>query len=386
MLHVAGVNRRSFGAALLAAAYPGATAEDLRSYLTAQIDAGEIPGAFVQAVRNGGTILQLHLGTYCDRGHKGTPCSGSAIYPFFSVSKMISATAVVMAWQEGLIDIDVPVMKYIPEFGNRGKDRITIRHLLTHSAGIPKMPPAGPADTGERWKAAVAAVCALPLEWEPGSRTEYHGQTGMLISAEAVRRVSNRMSWNEICSERIFRPLGLGSFSFLARSADAPLAVIPQPKNAAAWRPQSSGFTGYPAAGLSGTAADLLKFLKFETDGGVWNGKRLLKEKYWAEMHRPQFRGKHAPKGGKPGFESWGLGMMVRGNGPRTAGLGWFGIRDQDASPRLFSHAGIDTVLALGDPDADLQAVFIATDSPTTKAKAGELRNTVTERIYGTFR
>jgi len=237
------------------------------AYLQSQIDAGEIPGAFVAAMRHGKVFLEQHLGTFCDRTRRDAPYDGAAIHPFHSISKMVSATAVVMAWQDGLIDIDVPVMKYIPEFGCGGKEGITIRQLLTHSAGIPKNPPGEiSAATEEKWKASVAAICAEPVQWPPGSQTQYHALSGLLIAAEAVRRASKGKTWNQICQERIFTPLGLTSFTFEEPPLDLPLACIPRPGNPTnQWQTQINGFAGQPAAGLKGSFTDVLKFLAFQS-------------------------------------------------------------------------------------------------------------------------
>jgi serine-type D-Ala-D-Ala carboxypeptidase len=347
----------------------------MSAYLQAQIAAGEIPGAFVAAMRHGKVFLEEHFGTYCNRTERTAPYDGAAIHPFHSISKMISATAVVMAWQDGLIDIDVPVAKYVPEFAQNGKQDITIRQLLTHSAGIPKTPTGIAAGTEEKWKAAVAAACAQPVEWPPGSKTEYHAITGMLIAAEAVRRMSGGKTWNTICRERIFEPLGLNSFTFEEPPLDLSLACIPRLANPPAqWQTQLNHFQGEPAAGLKGSFTDVLKFLAFQSHRGVWKGKALLQEKYWTEMHTPQF-----PI--KPGFDSWGLGMMVRGTGWAGGMLGWFGLKEV-TGPHIFGHVGTNIAMAVGDPDTDTQIVFMVTDAPKTQVKATELRDTVTATVF----
>lgn len=348
------------------------------SYLQAQIDAGVIPGAFVAAMRHGKVFLEEHLGVYCDRTRRDAPYDGAAIHPFHSISKMISATVVVMAWQDGLIDIDVPVMKYIPEFGCGGKENITIRQLLNHSAGIPTNPvgAAMKATTEEEWKASVAAVCAKSVEWAPGSKTQYHGQTGMLIAAEAVRRASDGKTWNQICQERIFTPLDLATFTFEQPPIDLHLACIPNLSNPVAqWQAQINGFAGHPGAGLKGSFTDLLKFLAFQTQKGVWNGKPFLQEKYWTAMHTPQF------PAGEPGFDCWGLGMAIRGTAVPTNNHKWFGLSTV-SGPHIFSHAGTNVALAVGDPDADVQIVFMVTSGPVTQNKTEELRGTVTSTVF----
>jgi CubicO group peptidase (beta-lactamase class C family) len=357
----------------------------MSAFLQSKVDAGLVPGAFVAAMRNGKVFLEQHFGTFCDRTRRDAPYDGAAIHPFHSISKMVSATAVVMAWQDGLIDIDVPVMKYLPEFGNGGKEGITIRQLLTHSAGIPKTTGKIYAETEEQWKAAIAAICAEPVQWPPGSRTEYHALAGMLISAEAVRRASGGKTWNQICQERIFTPLGLTSFTFEEPAQNLPLACIPRVSDPGKlWQKELDGFSGQPAAGLKGSMTDLLKYLQFHSQNGVWKGQTLLQPKYWTEIHTDQFPGKPIPAGGQPGFESWGLGMMIRSTGPLTYGLKWFGLSGT-TRPNVFSHVGTSIAMAVGDPDSDTQIAFIVTDNPKTKEGATELRDTVTGMVFNSL-
>ena len=385
------LTRREFSAMFLAAAMPrvdpkavgvrdGVT-QQMKEYLQSQIDAQAVPGAKVAASRHGKVFLELFLGTYCDQNARRLPCEASALHPFFSVSKMVSATAVVMAVQDGLIALDAPVARYVPEFAAEGKGEITIRQCLTHSAGIPTAPPGKRADTPEHWKEFVAALCAKPLEWAPGTQTMYHGANGILIAAEAVRRKSDNQTWNAICRERIFTPLGLDTFTFVAPPPSASVVLLPPPKQPIAPAKFYASSLGFPGAGCMSNISDLLKFLRFHTTGGQTGGKRLLEQKYWAEMHRDQFQDKPVPKAGKPGFESWGLGMMVRGERPATGGLNWFGIHNQTA-PRLYSHVGTNCAMGVGDPDQDLEIAFFVTDAPVTKEKAAELRNKVTDIVY----
>lgn len=346
------------------------------AFLQSQIDEGVVPGAYVVAARNGKVFLEEHLGTYCTRTNRTAPYDGRAMHPAHSVSKMVSATVVAMAWQDGLIDINVPVMEYIPEFGCKGKENITIRQLMAHAAGIPTNPQKMDGTTEEGWNASVEATCKKELEWEPESRTHYHSQTGMLIAAEAVRRASNRKTWNQICQERLFGPLGLSSFTFEQPSANLPLACVPRLTDPATqWQQQLNHFYGLPGAGLKGIPVDFIKFLAFHSQKGVWEGKTLLEEKYWTALHTLQFD--H-----KPGFENWGLGMMIRGTTPKDDGLAWFGLREV-TGPNIFSHAGTDVALAAGDPDSNVQIFFMVTDNPSTPAKASELRGTVLATIFG---
>jgi CubicO group peptidase (beta-lactamase class C family) len=353
----------------------------ISTYLKAQIAAGVIPGACVAAMRHGKVFLEEHFGVYCSRTDHDAPYDGAVLHPYHSCSKMVSATVVMLAAQDGLVDIDAPVMKYIPEFGNNGKEVITIRQLMSHGAGIPKDPLKHMiVNTEAGWQTVLAAICAMPLQWAPGSRTEYHGFTGMFIAAEAVRRGSNNKPWQQICQERLFTPLGMSTFTFDEPPLDAPLACIGRlPNPAKQWKDQVDHFGDAPAAGIKGSLADLLKLVKFHSEKGVWEGKTLLQEKYWTDMHTLQYAGKPAPAAGQPGFQNWGLGMMLRGTTP--TGDGWFGLRNL-TNPHIFSHAGTDIALAVGDPDSDTQIALILTDSPKTKPEATDIRNTMTDTIF----
>ena len=96
-----------------------------------------------------------------------------------------------MVCQDGLLNYDKPISTYIPEFTGDGKETITLRRLLTHSAGIPNVPLKA-VDTEDKWQAALKALCAAKVEWQPGSRTLYHGLTGHFLAADVVRRCASR--------------------------------------------------------------------------------------------------------------------------------------------------------------------------------------------------
>ena len=377
-LGVAGLNRlrgddatpTPTGTVVLPSAYFGTTTPEaagfsadvttkMASFLQGEVSAGTVPGAFVAAMRHGKVFLEQHYGVFCSRTQRDAPYDGAAIHPYHSISKMVSATAVVMAWQDGLIDIDDKVAKYIPGFENGGKGDITIRSCLDHSAGIPKTPPEGfKTDTEEHWQAAIASLCKEPIQWPTGSRTEYHAESGMLAAAECVRRKSGNKWWNDILHERIFAPLGMDTATFMEPPANLPWASVPRPPDPKLWDQELSGFMGQPAAGFKASFADVLKFLSFQTNRGTWQGKTLLQEKFWTAMHTNQFADKPAPGPGQPGFESWGLGMMIRSHAPISYGLKWFGLSDVTGT-QIFGHVGTNVAMAIGDPATDTQIVFM---------------------------
>lgn len=356
---------------------------DVIAFLEAEHTAGTFPGASVIASREGKVRFERQLGTYCGLKRRDAPLSGAVIHPFFSFSKLVSATVVVMAHQDGLLEYDRPVSTYLPEFTGGGKEKITLRHLLTHSAGIPSVP-LGRVDTDEGWQAALKTLCEARTEWEPGSKTQYHGLTGLFTAAEAVRRVSGGKPWARLCRERLFDPLGARSLTFEVPPEDAPVALTPQPKEVPKRLAEAFQFAGHPAGGCFGTVDDALKVLQLHLNGGMWKGKRLVSAGALAEMHTVQYRKEieqARAAGTVPAHEPWGLGPLLRGEGPAGGGHAWFGFRDQ-TSPGVFGHAGIDTFIGVADPVKGTALVFVTSDSPKPPDKTVPLRNGVTNRVF----
>jgi CubicO group peptidase (beta-lactamase class C family) len=372
-----------------------ASLQEVVKFLDAQFKAAVFPGAAVVATRHGKTFIEQYWGTYCNHERRDNPYDGSVVNMLFSFSKLVSATVVVMAHQDGLIDYDVPVSTYIPEFVGGGKDKITIRHLLTHSAGIPTWGyhpenRVTAVNTEEKWKAAIKSLCAYPVEWEPGSKTIYHAVSGLLVAAEAVRRVSQNKPWNTICRERLFEPLGASSLSFEEPPEGTALALVPQPKELPSrYGLFGEALLGQPAGGCFGRFVDVLKILNLHVNRGVWRGKTLIKPDAFKEMHTVQYAREieQAVAAGKASaHEPFGLGPLLRGTGPASPSLAWFGFVNQKG-PHIFGHAGIDALIGVGDPDQDLAIIFMTTNSlkwpeQGTPEKVVPLRNGVTDRIY----
>lgn len=359
---------------------------DVIAFLEGEQTAGTFPGASLIAARQGQVRFERQFGTYCGLKQRNAPLSAAVVHPLFSFSKLVSATVVAMARQQGLLDYDRPVSTYIPEFAGGGKEKITLRHLLTHSAGIPSVP-LGRVDTDAGWQAALKLLCEAKTEWEAGSKTQYHGLTGLFAAAECVRRVSSGKPWAKLCRERLFEPLGARSLSFEVPPEDAPVALTPQPKELLKRLAEAFQFAGHPAGGCFGTVGDALKVLQFHLNQGVWQGKRLLSASALVEMHTVQYHKeieKARAAGANPAHEPWGLGLLLRGEGPPGGGHAWFGFRDQ-TSPGVFGHAGIDTVIGVADPATGAALVFVTSDSPKPPEKTVPLRNGVTNRVFATL-
>ncbi|WP_327122329.1 beta-lactamase family protein [Streptomyces sp. NBC_01341] len=163
-------------------------------------------GAAVAVYRHGRKVVDLWAGT---RDVDGTePWAVDTVQIVRSAGKGIAAAVPLMLHQRGQVDLDAPVGTYWPEFKANGKERVLVRHLLAHRAGLAALDgtltPAQAADQAS----GPRAVAAQKPFWEPGADHGYHAQTFSWLVAELVRRVTGRTIGRWV-AEEIARPLGL---------------------------------------------------------------------------------------------------------------------------------------------------------------------------------
>ncbi|MFD7968186.1 serine hydrolase domain-containing protein [Streptomyces clavifer] len=163
-------------------------------------------GAAVTVYRHGRKVVDLWAGT---RDVDGTePWAVDTVQIVRSAGKGVAAAVPLLLHQRGQVDLDAPVGTYWPEFKANGKERVLVRHLLAHRAGLAALDgtltPEEAVDGGSGPRAAAAQ---RPL-WEPGTDHGYHAQTYSWLVAELVRRVTGRTIGRWI-AEEIARPLGL---------------------------------------------------------------------------------------------------------------------------------------------------------------------------------
>lgn len=352
---------------------------EVQAFIQGELNLGTFPGALLLVHHDGKPVFQFHAGTYQNRERRDNPVAMNTSHMLFSFSKGISATVVAMANQRGLLDYDTPIVRYIPELQNDLGAKVTIRHCLTHSLGIPSQH-IGPVDTDDGWRESVDVCSKATLEWEPGSKTHYHASQGLFLAAEAVRRVSGESTWEAVCRKWLFEPLGAHSLTFMV-PARKDVALTPQPSDCPSEITNTQfGLLGHPGGGCFGEIGDALKVLELHLAKGQWNGKPLLTAETHQEMHRVQYESQMQlleADGKWPIHEPWGLGWLIR----RTMKGNWFGFGDV-ASPRSFGHAGIDTVQGVADPDRGVSFLFMSTNSPKpSEANTVRIRDTVATKV-----
>jgi CubicO group peptidase (beta-lactamase class C family) len=138
----------------------------------------------------------------------GRKVDGETLFPVFSTSKGIAATAVHRLVERGVLDYDAPIARWWPEFAAHGKGGITLRHAMDHTAGVPQMPEHGTLEDFSDWDGMCRKIADLEPLWPPGERTFYHAISYSWTLGEVARRADGR-DFMRIIDEEISRPLGL---------------------------------------------------------------------------------------------------------------------------------------------------------------------------------
>ncbi|MDR7486539.1 MAG: serine hydrolase domain-containing protein [Armatimonadota bacterium] len=352
--------------------------EAVRAHLRDGMAQGVFPGA-VAAVIWGGATLALEAHGFAQVVPRRRPMTPQTIFDLASVTKPVATTtAVLQLWERGLLDVDAPVCRYLPGFADGGKERVTVRHLLAHTSGLPAWemlylpaPSARCVGSGARARAcrsidqAVGRICATPAASSPGVSVDY-SDLGFIVLGHLVQRASGE-ELGAYCRRHIFGPLGMGWTRFVPPAGWRPRCAATEVGNAyerekaAAlglgrrfpWRTSllrgevhdgnawylGRGVAGH--AGLFGPAADLARFGMAMLRRGSLDGVRILGRETVREATRAQ-----APGPAKP----------PRGLGWALAGAPFAGSR---ASPSAFGHTGFTGTSVLVDPDRDLVVVLL---------------------------
>lgn len=277
---------------------------------------GEVPGMAVLVARHGKVVYHRAFGMADSRA--GRKMKTDDIFRIASQTKAITATAVMMLWEEGKFQLDDPISKYIPEFRNpkvlktfRYSDtsyvtvpaarEITIRHLLTHTSGLGY----GVIDGDERFRLIyhkagitdaftekkviladnVKKLAALPLHHNPGEAFTY--SEGLDVLGYFIEVISGK-SFDTFLRERLLDPLGMKDTWFYLPESKADRLVRVEKPDKGGWAPFPITFydPDYPikgaktyfagGAGLSSTAWDYATFLQMYLNGGEMNGIRFL--------------------------------------------------------------------------------------------------------------
>ncbi|NUP61878.1 MAG: beta-lactamase family protein [Nonomuraea sp.] len=170
------------------------------------VESGAELGLQVAVYRDGVQIVDVVAGV-ADPG-TGRPVTSDTPFYNFSIGKGATATVAHVLAERGLFGYDTPVVELWPEFGRHGKEGVTVRHVLTHTAGVPGVPlDTTPEDVCD-WDKMVAALENAEPWWEPGTKTGYHAYTFGFLVGEIVRRATGKPI-SQVLLEEVSGPLGV---------------------------------------------------------------------------------------------------------------------------------------------------------------------------------
>ncbi len=176
----------------------------IQRLLQSAVDSHAFPGAVLEVGFKGQVVLATAAGHYGDDDAR--PVTDSTVYDLASLTKVVGlTTAVMLLASEAQIDLNRPVADYVPKFSGADKDRVMVRHLLTHSSGLPAWRPLH-LETAARDE-ALDSVLAAQLESQPGEAYRY-SDLGAITLGLAVERIAGQ-SLDVILQERVFGPLGM---------------------------------------------------------------------------------------------------------------------------------------------------------------------------------
>jgi CubicO group peptidase (beta-lactamase class C family) len=357
--------------------HPGFDSERL-DLLTAAVErdiAADLYFGGVISVKRGGQPAYLRTFGYSSPA-KDRKVAEDSVFSLFSVTKAFTNILIFQAIERGLVTLTTPVAKIIPEFAGGLRDRITVFHLLTHSAGLPTMFEARPGMYIDRLAEVIAAICqvALPIE-AAGARVDYAPLFNHALLGETARRLDlKKRSYREILREDLFEPLGMKDTSMGVRRDLKSRHLIPEFRGN--YPIQHLGHSNLgpngafeeedaemPWVGCVSTASDMMRFAEMLRGGGALDGRRIV-SRAMVERARTIWTGEKPNEfyangiraaGGIAPPANIGLGFSVRG--PQM-GTSLFGTL---ASAGTFGAHGAGTTIFWVDPERDISFVGLMT-------------------------
>ncbi len=293
------------------------------------IEEKRIPGA-VAAIYAGEKEIFCYCGGFADTTTL-TPLRENSIFRLASMTKPITATAVLIAQEKGLLKLEDPINKYIKNFALKGVGKlvdaipvfekeakdVTIRHTLTHSSGI------GSGVVGD-WQFArrgnpktlqevIECMNGWYLDFEPGTSQAYSGISAMELAAYVVEKVTNT-PYRDFLQEEIFYPLGMKDTSYTVSDEQYSRVVKMHVSHEDGVFTQNdlgrNGFGCYAegSAGLFSTLVDYSAFTRMLAGKGSFKGKKILSEDSVWQMRQPSLSKNIA---GISEYFNWGLGVRV---------------------------------------------------------------------------
>lgn len=317
------------------------TASRLNAVLSDAVRQGIFPGC-TWAVGEGDRVnAQGAVGQKADPAFDASPMTLDTVFDLASLTKVVATLpSILLLAQDGAVHLEEPVGSFVPDFSGPGKDRVTLRHLLTHTAGLIGHRPFYTQHAGDD---LIRAAAAEPLVHEPGTRVAY-SDLGFILLGDVVRVVSGERL-DRFAAQRVFGPLGMSDSRYLPdvslRDRIAPTEVPPgqdRPKLGVVHDENAEAMGG--VSGHAGLFAPLADLVRYVTAG--WLGPDLLSS--WTR--EAALRCHTEGLGGRRG-----LGWVLRPDGYDPTGDFW--------PLTAFSHTGFTGTTIAADPISGVWGVLL---------------------------
>jgi CubicO group peptidase (beta-lactamase class C family) len=334
-------------------------------------------GAAVAVSVGGRRVVDL-WGGWAD-GARTTPWRRDTLVNVFSVGKGLTAACALLMVQRGRLELDVPVTRWWPEFGSQGKEAVTLRHMLSHQAGLPGL--RAPLEDGAMldWGRMIQALQTETPWWAPGAGHGYHVNTFGYLIGEMVRRASGR-SLGAVLREEIAGPLGADVHIGLPASEHGRVAEF-------LWKATAPD----PGPGAGAAAAPdqaLMRRAAYSNPKGI-SGAGWVNTAAWRSAEIPSTNGHgtargvadiyralaaRTPEGAGPILDASTIQAATteQSNGldkvlgrPSRFGLGFQLTQPErpiGPNPRVFGHFGAGGSLGFYDPDAQVAFGYVGND------------------------
>lgn len=256
-------------------------ADEIDNYVRAQMAERHTPGAAIAVTRNGQIIKTEGYGLA--NVELNVPATKETVFEIGSVSKQITAAAIMLLVEDGKINVDEKISKYLPNTPESW-GKVTVRNLLNHTSGIKSYSSLSGFELSKRLKRDdfIKALSSYPLEFEPGERYNY-SNSGYSLLGFIIESAAQKSYW-EFVGERIFKPLGM------SKTADRdPQFIVPNRADGYEW--ENGKLVGrdydltdlFSAGAIVSTVGDLAKwdaalrgdtFLKKESKAQIWTPVR----------------------------------------------------------------------------------------------------------------
>src|SRR5882724_7850450 len=331
--------------------------------------------------RHGRVILDRAIGHARGNGpHDGADAEKVTVttdtpFNIYSASKAVTAMIIHLLDQRHLVHLDDAVSHYIPEYSSHGKDRITIRQVLTHRAGVPNIPrEAIDLDRLDDADWVLRHLCDAKPLWRPGRLIGYHAISGGFILAEIVRRVTGK-TVRDVLREEILEPLRFRWGNYGVASEDVDKVALAYVTGPPALPPLSSMVERalgvsireavelsndprfmtaiVPAGNVITTANELSRFFQLLLDGGELDGVRIFEPR---TIHRATAEQSYLEFDLTLGLPlRYGMGFMLGGQ--------WLSLYGPDTE-HVFGHLGFTHIVGWADPERQVAGALMTSGKP----------------------